>query len=217
MFGTDNYIELFDSISSGLNLPSGFSGLGFSVDKVGEINVLNGVLSKYFKVIKDEREKDVDGKGVPWFTSISIEDSIYISNSRIRFWVMEYKREYFDFKKLMYSNNILCNKSYLEDKESERTNKIISRFTGVVMKLTDYEKSYFSNYFRILGYKNINGEKFITPDNFSITLKKRATDDNSTIESIEFETQRYSNPQTVRISENVKVLIYGTNGQFIFN
>jgi hypothetical protein len=62
--GLDNYLELFD-VSVGD--PLGNAGLAFSVDRTGEINQLDSILSRNFTTQKLLREKQYDNKKVLWY------------------------------------------------------------------------------------------------------------------------------------------------------
>src|SRR6188508_2768107 len=55
LFGLDNYFEIFDS--SGVGEPTGIAGIGFSVDGIGEIQQLDTILSKKYKIETHVRGK----------------------------------------------------------------------------------------------------------------------------------------------------------------
>src|SRR5580698_592313 len=48
LFGPDNYFEIFDS--SGEGEPTGYAGMGLSVDSTGEINTLDSALKKKYQI-----------------------------------------------------------------------------------------------------------------------------------------------------------------------
>jgi len=213
LFGSDNYLELFDSSSD--SFPSGISGLAFSVDKVGEIDTLKRHLDNRYKTVISDREIDFDGNKVPWFTELYIDDSIFYSQSHFGFWIMEYRREYFDYKKISYSENTLTREDYLIESEIDRSTKILKRFCGIVMKLTTYEREFLTNYFKEVKFEQTGENEWVTPDNFTISIKNRNQDDKNTIESIEFETNRRVNME-LKISDNLSILIDGDKGRISF-
>ena len=49
LFGIDNYLEFFDSLSFG-NTNEGISGLGFSVDNIGEINTVKEIFNLRLRI-----------------------------------------------------------------------------------------------------------------------------------------------------------------------
>jgi hypothetical protein len=101
LFGLDNYFEIFDS--KGVGEPTGNGGIAFSVDGQGEIQQLDTILSKKYKIETGVREKQFDDKKVPWFTSLGIDDSAFYMQSHIYWWVMEYKPEYYDYNYWKYT------------------------------------------------------------------------------------------------------------------
>jgi hypothetical protein len=213
LYGSDNYFELFDS--SGVSLPSGISGLAFSVDKVGEADILKRHLDNKYKTVISDRERDFDGVKVPWFTELYIDDSTFNAKSNFGFWVMEYKKEYFDYKKIPYNENTLTRENYLLEKEANRKTKVLRRFSGIVMKLTIYEREFLVNYFNEVKFKRTGENEWVTPDNFSILIKNRNQGDNKTIESIEFETNRRERRE-VKVTDNLSIFIDGDKGRISF-
>jgi hypothetical protein len=217
MYGTDNYIELFDSVSSGMGLPAGVSGVAFSVDRVDELKSLNGILSKSHKLEENVRERDFAGKKIPWFNMLNIADSSFYNQSWFDFWLMAYRKEYFDYKKINYKNDILNGASYLREQEKYRKGKIIKRFSGVVMRLSDYEKNFLVAYFKRFGYNKISENEFLTADNFRFTLKPRAEGTNNTIERITFDKEKDTNQGNVKLSENILIKFTTNSGEIVFN
>lgn len=213
LYGSENYFEVFDSVGF---QPKGTSGFGFSVDHIGELNMLKEHLDKNYKTSLFNRERDFDGKKIPWFDGLSIDDSAFNSKSLFGFWVMEYRRDYFDYQKYPYKENQLTRENYLKDRAADRKEKILKRFCGVVMKLNVDEKRFLIEYFNNIKYVRLNENEYLSPDNFSFLLKNRASNDNNTIESLAFETTKKVDKQTIKVSDNVSIFIDGDRGHFIF-
>ena len=213
LYGNENCFELFDSVGF---LPKGSSGIGFSVDHIGELTTLKESLDKKYITEIFEKKRNVDGHKIPWFDELTIDDSTFNSDSRFGFWIMEYKKEYFDYKKYPYKNNTLTKEDYLKEKEVNRKNKILKRFSGVVMKLKTNEKEFLLAYFKNINYVKINENEYLSPDNFRFLIKDRALNDNNTIESLEFETTKKIGPKTIKVSANVSIIIDGKKGLFVF-
>ena len=158
----------------------------------------------------------MDGEMIPWFRSITIGDSTFFANSRVWFWIMQYKKEYFDYKDYSYTDNSLTTEAYLSDKEPHRTDKIIRRFSGVVMKLRDFEQDYLSKLFDHIGYQKIQEDNYLTHDGFRFTIKEREDEEVNTIESIEFETTKDEGSRIVKISDKISIEIDGDKGKIRF-
>jgi Family of unknown function (DUF5829) len=210
--GLDNYLELFD-VSVGD--PLGIAGLGFSVDGIGELNQLDAVLSKTFTTEKHLREKQYDDKKVPWYTALEIKDPVFDSLSRISFWVMEYKPEYFDYNHWKYEDNKLTRTTYLNQYEDERRNKILKRFTGLTLHATDKERQVISGFLSTCGYQKITDSSLASPEHFVIRFIHRNINDRYALASMEFETNM---PLTdnIKVSENIEVQIKNMAGKIIF-
>lgn len=82
LYGKDNYFELFGPDYANV----GRSGIGFSVDNPGDIHALKGCLENKYKVSIFRRDRDIDGTGIPWFDSLSIDDPVFHSDSLVGFW-----------------------------------------------------------------------------------------------------------------------------------
>ena len=210
--GLDNYLELFD-VSVGD--PLGNAGIGFSVDKIGEIYQLDSVLSKNFTTEKEQRVKQYDDRKIPWFTSLRIKDSVFDSFSHISFWVMEYKPEYFDYNHWKHEDNKLTRTTYLSQYEDQRRNKILKRFTGVTLHVTDKERQVISDFLINCGYHKLNKSSYSSPENFIIHFIDRNINDRYAMASIKFETNI---PLTynIKISENIEIRIKNSAGKIIF-
>ena len=128
-----------------------------------------------------------------------------------------YKTEYFEYNNITIDNDKLTRENYLEKYASERKNKIVRRFSGIVMKLNPDEKEYITKYFEKIAYIKINGNEYLSPDNFKFLIKDRNSGDQNSIESIRFETSKsLLSKKTVEISDNIVIVIEGDEGQIIF-
>ena len=213
MYGSENYFEIFDSVGF---QPNGTSGIGFSVDNIGELNTLKECLDKKYKTFLFKRERDFNGVKIPWFDGLSIDDSTFNSSSSFGFWIMEYKKEYFEYKKYPYKDNALTRENYLKERAADRQDKILKRFSGIVMKLSVNEKEFLIRYLNSVNYIRVNNNEFLSPDNFRFVLKDRGLSEKNTIESVEFETTKKMTKQTIKVSDNVSILIDGRVGRFTF-
>jgi len=213
LFGLDNYFEIFDS--SGVGEPTGTGGIGFSVDGIGEIQQLDTILSKKYKIETRVREKQFDDKKVPWSTLLNIDDSVFNMQTHIYWWVMEYKPEYYDYNHWKYTNNQLTRTTYLSQYEAERKNKIFKRFTGITLKTTGEEKNMLTGFLLNCGYKKSDDVNYTSPENFVIQLLNRSKDDRLAIAAVSFETNKTQNG-TEKISENIQIEFNGNSGKIIF-
>lgn len=155
MYGTENYIELFDTVSLNMRFSEGMSGIAFSADKIGDLGRLGESLNKVYDIRFGGREREFNGEIILWFSSLHIIDSTFFANTRFGFWIMEYKKQYFDHMDYSYTDNLLTKEAYLNDKEPYRSNKIVRRFSGVVMKLSKFEQEYLSKFFDNICYQKI--------------------------------------------------------------
>jgi hypothetical protein len=210
--GLDNYLELFDVT---VGDPLGNTGIGFSVDRIGEINQLDAVLSREFTTRKLLQEKRYDLKKIPWYTALGIKDPVFDSLSHISFWVMEYKPEYFDYNHLKYQDSKLTRTTYLSQYEKERRNKILKRFTGLTLHATDNEQQVISRFLLNCGFQKMNDSSLASPEHFVIRFIHRNINDRYAIATIEFETNM---PVTdkIKISENIEIKIKNMTGEIIF-
>ncbi|HVM89868.1 MAG TPA: DUF5829 family protein [Puia sp.] len=213
MYGSENYVELLDSVGF---QPNGNSGIGFSVDSVGELFTLKAILDKNYKTALFKRERNFEEVKIPWFDGLSIDDSVFDSKSKFGWWMMSYRKEYFDYRKLAYANGLLTRENYLKEKEPDRNGKMLKRFSGVVLKLNSIEKEFFKKYLTNLSYVYLNRNEYVSPDNFKFIIRDRPLGDNNTIGSLLFETTKKMNTQTIKISENISVRLKGNEGQITF-
>ena len=213
LFGLDNYFEIFDS--SGVGEPTGIAGIGFSVDGIGEIQQLDTILSKKYKIETRVREKQFDDKKVPWSTLLDIDDSAFNMQTHIYWWVMEYKPEYYDYNHWKYTNNQLTRTTYLSQYAAERKNKIFKRFTGITLKTTPEEKNMLAGFLLNCGYEKIDDSSYALPENFILELLNRNKDDRLAVVAVSFETNKTQN-DTENISEKIKIEFNGNSGKIIF-
>jgi len=215
LFGPSCYLELFGTAGKEDSL--GVSSLAFSVDKLGELNILKNIFNKTDKTLSVSRERDLEGVKVPWFDAMFTIDSTFVAQSRFSFWIMEYRAEYFKHNEYTITNNKMTRENYLQKYAPERKNKIVKRFSGVTMKLSPFEKQYLADFFMRLGFKKTAENLFLLPDNFRFSLENRAPDDLKTIASIEFETNKsFAKKEKFQISDNLFISIDGHSGRMIF-
>jgi hypothetical protein len=214
LYGLDNYFEIFDS--SGVGEPAGNAGIGLSVDGIGEIDQLNALLAKKYKTGISLREKQFDGKKVPWFKVLDIDDPDLFSRSHISLWVMEYKPEYFSYNDWPYKDNRLTRKIYLDQYNEERKDKILKRFTDITFKVTSEERTFFSNFLLNCGYKKLKEDSFASPENFIFHFIRRNKNDRYAVASVSFESNSSRNG-TERISKNIKLNFIIPPAKFFLN
>ena len=220
LYGESNYLELFETSSDGPNL--GFLTIVFSVDKINGLNELKNFLDNTYQTGISGRDRDVDGVNVPWYDALTvldmnIIDSIFLAQAHFWFWVMEYKTEYFKHNGYTIENNELTRENYLEKYASERKNKIIERFSGIVMKLNPDEKNYLTTFFDTIDYEKLNENEYLSPDNFKFLIKDRHIKDRYSIELITFETSiEFLSNKEVKISDNIEISIQGNEGHILF-
>ncbi|MBK9931654.1 MAG: hypothetical protein IPP04_17520 [Saprospiraceae bacterium] len=214
LYGKDNYLELFDSLEFQSSV--GISGIAFSVDKIGELLSIKTHLENTYLTEFFQRERNFENEKVPWFEGLSVVDTIFDMNSLVGFWIMEYKKEYFIYNKFNFEDSLLTKESYLSKFSAGNTDKILNRFTGIVMQLSQYETDYFNILLNKLGYKKSGKTKYTSADNFVFTLNKRTKNSKSSILAIEFETNKKIRKRTITISDNVLVTLSKKKGKILF-
>ncbi|WP_143306635.1 DUF5829 family protein [Chitinophaga vietnamensis] len=213
LYGSDNYIELFDS--SGIKLPIGMSGFGLSVDGAGELKSLDGSLHTQYKTSNSVRQRKMNETTIPWFNVLSIDDSTFFSQSHITWWVMEYLPAYFDYNHWEHNGNGLTRNDYLRHVSGERSGKLLKHFTGVLLRVTPAEKEYFTKLFTACGYKKIGNNELLSPDNFSIRFRERKPEDRYSIAAIAFESSE-PRKEVVPLSDHVKIVFNKKHGNIVF-
>ncbi len=216
VYGSDNYFEFFDNSDDESSL--GRCGIGFSVDGIGEMDILKNKLENSYETIMFPRERYFNGKKVPWFDALFISDSAFYMQSLFNFWIMEYKPEYFRYKDLPITNeHELTRENYLIQFEPERRDKIIKRFSGIVMKLSPYEKEFLTEFFSVVNYERINKNNYLAPGNFTFRFTDRSEGDQIVIESILFETNmEFPKKEIIPLSDGITIIIEGNSGQIQF-
>jgi Family of unknown function (DUF5829) len=217
LYSPANYIELFDTL--GLPEKKGTSGIGFSVDGIGELKKLNEHLRGQHQCQSCqilERERDFGEKLVRWYDYLLLHDSATDTKLNCKFWVMEYKPEYFAYKKLPFKGNILSKENYLVQQDSLTQGKILRRFTAVTLKLNQFERETLLAHFKQIGYKRLADRIYVAPDGFRFTVNDRSNGDNATIEQIAFATTKQMKSQEIRLTENVLIRLSGKQGVIVF-
>lgn len=215
LYGPSCYLELFEA--AGDEASPGVSVLAFSLDRMGELNVLKNIIDKTRKTLVVSRQRDVNGVKVAWFDALFIIDPRLENPSRFHFWVMEYKPEYFEHSHYTIINNELTRENYLRKYAPERKNKIVERLSGVTMKLKPTEKECLTEFFKLLKFKRPNENEFLLPDDFRFFLEDRPSGDLKTLASVEFETSKsIAKQETVRISDHVFLFREGHRARLIF-
>lgn len=213
LFGTDSYFEIFDP--NGAGAPLGYAGIAFSVDRVGQLQQLDSILSKKYKTGIELREKQIDDKKIPWFTSLYIDDSAFYEQSDIYWWVMEYKPEYYDYNKWRYDSDRLTRTTYLSEYAEKRKGKIFKRFTGIILKTTTKESDMLKDFLLNCGYKKIDENNFESPENFIIQFKERNKDDRYAVEMVLFECNKPHNG-IEKISNHIQIEFKNNSGKIVF-
>lgn len=215
LFDPSSFLELLTSRREKIH---GFTGIAFSIDKIGDLKILQNVLSQADKSENGTPNSTLDIQEHPPFLGLSVvSDSVFHAQSRIYVWFMEYKKEYFEQNNFRIDDSLLTRENFLEKYTSQGTGKILKKLTGIVIKLDSAEKEYLTGIFESIGYHEINENHFATPDNFNILLKERLPDDQKALESVEFEcSQNYSEETTYRISDNISIILDGYSGRLVF-
>jgi Family of unknown function (DUF5829) len=217
LYSPANYIELFDTL--GLPEKNGVSGIGFSVDGIGELKKLNEHLRGQHQCQPCqilERDRDFGEKLVRWYDYLVLHDSATDAKLNCKFWVMEYKQDYFAYKKLPFKGDTLSKENYLVQQDSLTRGKLLNRFTAVTLKLNQFEREMLLAHFRHIGYKRLADGIYAAPGGFRFTINDRPEGDNSTIEQIAFATIKRMKPQEIRLTKNVVVRLSGKQGVIVF-
>jgi len=219
LYGESNYLELFETSADDPTM--GFLTIVLSVDNINGLSELKNFLDNSYQTGIRDYERNLDGVNVPWYESLavidtSIIDSVYLTQAHFWFWIMGYKSEYFEYNGYAIENNELTRENYLEKYASERKNKTIKRFSGIVMRLNPDEKEYLTKFFEIIGYERLNENEYMSPDKFRFLIIERPIGNQNSIESIEFETSKeFLRKKEVKISDHMVVSIHGNKGQII--
>jgi hypothetical protein len=220
IFGHSNYLEFFETSEDDPNL--GFLTLVLSVDKINGIYELKSFLDNTYQTGIRSYERNLDSVKIPWYNALTVIDttiinSTFVAQAHFWFWVMNYKTEYFEYNNYTIENNELTRENYLAKYASKRKNKIVKRFSGIVMKLNPAEKEYLTKFFNIMDYKKLNADEYMSPDNFKFLIKERHSGDQNSLESIIFETSKnFLSKKIVEITDNIIITVEGSIGQILF-
>lgn len=219
LYGDSNYLELFETSADDPNL--GFLTIVLSVDKINGLGEVKNYLDNFYQTGISDHERNLEGINVPWYESLAVIDpafidSAYLAQAHFWFWIMGYKTEYFEYKGYAIENDELTRENYLEGYASERKDKTIKRFSGIVMRLNPEEKEYLTKFFEIIGYERLSENTYMSPDKFRFQMIERPPGDKNSLGSIEFETSKeFPGNKVVKISDHMIVSIHGSNGQII--
>ena len=221
LYGQSNYLELFETTQDDPNL--GFLTIVLSVDKINGLQELKKELDKTYQTGIRTRERNFDDQKIPWYESLAVLDmsiigSAYMTQARFWFWIMGYKKEYFEYNGYKIENDELTRENYLEKHSTIRRNRLIKNFSGIVVKLNQDEKEYIKKFFDFIGYKKLSENEYMSLDGFRFQLNDRQKGDQCSLESIEFVTSKeLIRKKEIRISDHISVSIQGNKGYFLIN
>ncbi|MEP7128646.1 MAG: DUF5829 family protein [Chitinophagales bacterium] len=216
LYSVNNYIELFDTASlSGST--QGTTGIGFSVDKLNDLKLLQVSLAKNYVVETFEQEKEEGTAKFAWYHGLYFDDSLFYEKSALSFWMMAYDTACFNYYHFPYQEDLLTQTAYLKKFDADREGKIIRSFTGAVLHLTNYEMDYFSKYLLQIGFTQSGPADFVSANKqFTFTLKQRADEDSLVVSALIFEANYSGKKKTIAISPNVSVMVNKKNGSLNF-
>jgi len=223
LFGQSNYLELFETSEDDSNL--GFLTIALGVDKINGIQELKKVLDKSYLTMIRTNTKDYDDLKVPWFDALNVIDtsiiklnSAFMTQSYFWFWIMGYKKEYFEYNGYTIENDELTRENYLEKFSEVRANRIIKNFTGLGIKLNKDEKNYLTGFLKYIGSNKLSDNEYLLYDNFRFLISERQPGDQYTLKFIEFETSKeFIEKEVIKLSDHVTVSIQGNKGYFLIN
>jgi hypothetical protein len=213
LYGLDNYFEIFDN--KGFVDTIGNAGIGFSVDHSGEIKILDSIFQKHYKIETGLRAKLLDNKEVPWFNMLGIADSAFFVKTHIYSWIMEYRKEYFDYRKLPHKRNNVTRRDYLCEYQISNKTKLLKRFTSITLRVTKDEKLFYAQFLLNCGYTKNKTNGYKSPDGFVFYFIDRKAEDISSVESVQFENN-YPYQGTFEISEKLQLVFKGKTGAILF-
>lgn len=216
LYGTDSYIELFDTASY-TNAPLGSIGIGFSVDRLKDLEVLQSLLTEKYPVASFVQEKETGTGKIPWFHGLYIDDSVFYQQSAFGFWMMAYDTAYFNHYKFSYQDDLLTKETYLKRFEENRKGKIIQRFDGAVLNLTAYEQEYFSKFLLEAGFTKKDASVFTSQDgHFTFTLNQQTDPQLIMLAALTFVADFSDTERRMEISPNVSIALHKNRGEFLF-
>lgn len=216
LYGTDSYIELFDTLSYA-DAPLGSIGIGFSVDRFKDLEGLQSLLTEKYPVASFVQEKETGTGKIPWFHGFYINDSVFYQHSALGFWVMAYDTAYYNFYKFPYQDDLLTKEAYLKRFEEDRKEKIIRRFDGAVLNLAAYELEYFSKFLLEAGFTRKDDSVFTSQDGyFTFTLNKQTDPQHIMLAALTFVADFSDTERRMEISPNVSIALHKNRGAFLF-
>ncbi|MFN8298149.1 MAG: DUF5829 family protein [Chitinophagales bacterium] len=213
IYGTDNYLELFEASTSQHDL--GTAALATSVDGEGELLKVDSILNKTYPATIEERQRKVAGKMTPWFDCIYINDTAFFNTSAISFWIMEYRSSYFDSAQLQHQTRSVSRKEYLAQYGDSLKGKCLKHFTAITFNATKEEENYFAELLRQCGLTQSAKHTFVTADKFSIRFRRKKTSAHYALSQLAFETFRPCK-KIERVTQNIKIVVAGTKGRILF-
>ncbi|MFC4698969.1 DUF5829 family protein [Glaciecola siphonariae] len=222
LYGEQSYVEFFEPVGLKAvmsNAEEGLSGIAFSVDFAGQLSTLSDKLEARYSVNAFTRNKTLENKEtIPWFDYLFFSNDGLSDDFLLTHWVMEYKREYFDYMKWGSSEHDITRKSYLADKSAARKNKVLKDFTGLHLCLNASELRYYRKWFKALEYKEPEADMFIGPaDGFTYRLSERKEQSASSLQSISFDNASEQQVRQITITENISIIINQTSGTIKFS
>lgn len=213
IYGSDNYLELFEASTSQHNL--GTAALATSVDEVGELVKIDSLLIKKYPATIEERQKKMDDKMIPWFNCIYINDTVFFKSSSINFWMMEYRDAYFDSMHLKHQPGSVARSEYLAQYADALKHKVLKHFKAITFNATKEEENYFAGLLRQCGFRQLGKHVFAATDGFNIQFKRRTPATHYALRELTFETfMPYEKVE--QVSRNIKVIITGNEGRILF-
>ncbi|MEO6167756.1 MAG: DUF5829 family protein [Chitinophagales bacterium] len=216
LYGINNYIEFFDT-SSYANAPLGSIGIGFSADRLKDLNLLQSLLSEKYPMEPFVQEKETAAGKIPWFHGLYINDAVFYNQSALGFWMMAYDTAYFNYYKLPYQDDLLTKEAYLKRYDEDRKGKIITRFDGAVLNLTAYEQEYFSKFLLQAGFTLKDTGIFTSQDGlFTFAFNEQTERQQTMLAVLTFVTDTSGTEKRIEISPNVCVVLHKKRGEIIF-
>lgn len=214
IFGDINYLEIFAPSASEHHI--GNSAIALGPDNSGDLQKANDILSKYYKTKVELKERKVNDNLIPWFEALYIIDSSFSSNSDIDFWIMEYKKEYFQFNHWNINGDSVTRKAYLAQHEEKRKGKFLKRFTGITFYGSKTEIQFYSSLLLLCGFTKSSRNSFISLEGFLISFVPKKPNSLYSVRSLQFETSKPSF-QKISISDHIQITFQGQKGQIKFN
>lgn len=214
LFGDNNYLEIFAPSAS--NHPVGSCAIALGTDNSGELQNIQKVLEKDYKIQIELKQKKVNDSLIPWFQALYIVDSSFFSKSDIEFWIMEYQKEYFSFNHWEVNGDSVSRKQYLAQHEEKRKEKYLKRFTGIVFSVNDEVRKFYSSLLLKCEFKQLDNGCFISSEGFKICFEFKESPATYSIKSLLFITSK-STHQQITISSRIKICINDEEGEIIFH